>query len=222
MQDVYTDKSVAAIIELHSATLGRDRSSLSISEFLSLQADTLLEAHSRGDHSVLFHLACWCKPLIGKPHDQIMDKPITLAMAQQTIASEYGYTNWTDTEKLRSTPFNLNFENCVDAMLAGDAATMQSLLESTPELATQRSQHGHRASLLHYLAANGVESYRQVTPFNAALLAHNLLEAGAEVNATANIYGGSQPLGLLVSSAHPANAGVVDDVAEVFRMAGAI
>ncbi|WP_261340722.1 hypothetical protein [Planctomicrobium piriforme] len=41
------------------------------------------------------------------------------------------------------------------------------------------------------------------------------------MNATANIYGGSTPLGLLVTSDHPAQAGVTSDARKVLEAAGA-
>jgi len=41
------------------------------------------------------------------------------------------------------------------------------------------------------------------------------------VNATANMYGGSTALGLLVTSDHPAKAGVTSDVLKVLVDAGA-
>jgi ankyrin repeat protein len=62
---------------------------------------------------------------------------------------------------------------------------------------------------LHYVAANGVEGYRQKTPKNAVEIAELLLKAGAEVDATAEIYGGgATTLGLAATSIHPQRAGV--------------
>ena len=53
-------------------------------------------------------------------------------------------------------------------------------------------------------------------------LAYVLLEMGADVNATANMYGGSSTaLGLLVTSNHPARAGVTGEVRQVLLDAGA-
>ena len=49
---------------------------------------------------------------------------------------------------------------------------------------------GARATLLHYVAANGVEGYRQLTPPNAVAIADALLDAGADVDALADMYGG--------------------------------
>ena len=67
----------------------------------------------------------------------------------------------------------------------------------------------HRSTLLHYLAANGVEGYRQTTPSNAVEVARMLLEAGADVDALADLYGGHHnTMSMLVSSSHPANAGL--------------
>jgi ankyrin repeat protein len=67
----------------------------------------------------------------------------------------------------------------------------------------------HRSTLLHYVASNGVEGYRQKTPKNAVEVAAILLKAGAEVDGLANLYGGEcTTMALLVSSCHPARAGV--------------
>jgi hypothetical protein len=56
---------------------------------------------------------------------------------------------------------------------------------------------------------------------NLAEITRLLLEAGADVNARANMYGGSTVLGLLVTSDHPAKAGVTGDVVRVLEAAGA-
>jgi ankyrin repeat protein len=67
----------------------------------------------------------------------------------------------------------------------------------------------HRATLLHYVAANGVEGYRQRTPPNAVDVTKLLLQAGAEVDALADLYGGHHTtMSMLASSGHPAKAGL--------------
>src|SRR5439155_19086382 len=67
----------------------------------------------------------------------------------------------------------------------------------------------HRATLLHYIAANGVEGYRQITPTNAVEIATILLRGGAEVDALADMYQGKHTtMSMLVSSGHPAKAGL--------------
>lgn len=62
------------------------------------------------------------------------------------------------------------FEGCADAIVGGDAAALESLLRADPELLRTRSRRPHRATLLHYVAANGVEEERQKTPANAISL----------------------------------------------------
>lgn len=101
------------------------------------------------------------------------------------------------------------FERAVDAIVSGDAALLDSLLAENRELVRARSERPHRATLLHYIAANGVEDERQKTPKNAVEIAEMLLRAGAEADATAWMYGGEQvTMCMLVSSVHPAKAGV--------------
>lgn len=110
----------------------------------------------------------------------------------------------------------------VEAVITGDVTALTALLRSDPDLASARSTRTHRATLLHYVAANGVEEYRQKTPANAVAIAKVLLEAGAEVDATASMYGGQQTtMNMLVSSEPPAKAGVQVALAETLLDFGA-
>jgi len=108
------------------------------------------------------------------------------------------------------------FESAVEAVISGELGTLESLLRDNPDLVRARSTRitnhdppAHRATLLHYVAANGVEGYRQKTPKNAVQIARTLLQAGSEVDALADMYGGQYTtMSMLVSSCHPAKAGV--------------
>ncbi len=108
------------------------------------------------------------------------------------------------------------FERAADAVVDGDLATLAALLASHPELIAARSQRVtdrnppvHRATLLHYIAANGVEDVRQRCPQNAVAVARMLLAAGAAPDALADMYGGQcTTMSMLVSSTPPARAGV--------------
>src|SRR5260221_838351 len=79
----------------------------------------------------------------------------------------------------------------------------EQLLGEDPDLVRERSTFLHHATLLHYVGANGVENYRQKTPKNAVQVAEVLLRSGADVNAVADIYGGSDTLGLAATSVFP-------------------
>ena len=115
-----------------------------------------------------------------------------------------------------------DFESAVDAVISGDVAALRSMLQRDPELVRRRSEREHRATLLHYIAANGVEQERQGTPPNAVEVAVSLLQAGAEVDAPAEMYGAPcTTLTLLVSSTPPAEAGLQAALAETLLDHGA-
>jgi len=86
----------------------------------------------------------------------------------------------------------------------------------------ERSTRDHNSTLLHYVSANGVESYRQKTPRNILAIARALLDAGAEVDAEADVYGrGSTTLALAVTSSHPREAGLQIPLADLLLERGA-
>ena len=114
------------------------------------------------------------------------------------------------------------FEEAVDAVISGDIGTLKSLLEREPDLIRMRSSRAHRAMLIHYVAANGVEDERQRTPVNAVDVANVLIDAGAEIDATFLDGGsGTTPLVSLVTSFHPHKSGVAAALVSVFVNAGA-
>jgi ankyrin repeat protein len=82
------------------------------------------------------------------------------------------------------------------------------ILRDRPQLVHVRSVRRHRATLLTYVGANGVEDFRQQTPANVVDVVELLIRSGADVNAVSDLYGGSTTLGLAATSVHPARAGV--------------
>jgi len=96
------------------------------------------------------------------------------------------------------------------------------MLRDNPELVRARSTRSHHATLLHYIAANGVEHGRQKTPANAVEVAKLLLDAGAEVDALSDMYDAKcTTMSMLVSSCNPANAGLQVALAETLLDHGA-
>lgn len=152
----------------------------------------------------------------------------TLADAQHLIAQAHSYDTWADftrqIEGLRSDAGKSDFERAADAVVNGDLAGLDELLEKDPGLVRQHSTRTHHATLLHYVAANGVEDFRQKTPPNAVEIAQRLIVAGAEVDALADTYGADTyqtTMNLLVSSTHPAEAGLQSKLVEVLLDHGA-
>lgn len=114
------------------------------------------------------------------------------------------------------------FEQAADAIINGDFATLTTLLRESPALVHAKSTRAHHATLLHYIAANGVEQERQKSPANAPEIARLLLTAGSEVDALAHMYGAGQTtLNMLVSSHPPAVAGTQLPLAELLLDFGA-
>ncbi len=149
-----------------------------------------------------------------------------LADAQITLAREHGFESWPKFAKhiealtREGSPVS-RFEAAADAIVKGDAAVLARLLHEEPGLVKARSTRLHGATLLHYLGANGLEGYRQKSPKNAVALARMLLEAGAEVDAQADIYGRDTALGLVATSIHPKQAGVQIALLEILLEFGA-
>jgi len=151
----------------------------------------------------------------------------TLTKAQFQIAREHGFASWpkfakhVDALARARSPIS-RFERAVDAIVAGDAAALARLLREDPKLVRARSTRDHNSTLLHYVSANGVEDFRQKTPKNIVAIARMLLDAGADVDAESEAYGGhSTALNLAGTSVHPAVAGVQNDLLQLLLDRGA-
>lgn len=206
------------------------------------QAQQLLEAHRLGEAQAIRvihqHHPRFLDskiPWLPKnlPDSEIQSAAFEPEDAQLTIARWYNFQDWPAlaqyvAEVTRNASV-FQFESAVEAVITGDLATLESLLRDHPGLVRARSTRinnfdppVHRATLLHYIAANGVEGYRQKTPQNAVEIATALLQAGAEVDALADMYGGHYTtMSMLVSSCHPAKAGVQVALAETLLDFGA-
>ena len=152
------------------------------------------------------------------------DAPLSAYQQQgddlHAVARKYDFRDWPALTQYvaevsdRDSPAH-HFEAAVEAVINGDIDSLAARIRRYPGLTQARSTRitpfdppMHRATLLHYLAANGVEGYRQKSPANAVAVACLLLESGADPNAIANCYGAEcTTVSLLVSSTPPANAG---------------
>jgi hypothetical protein len=194
------------------------------------QAEMFLEGYRAGDAGVIrlyreHHPRFLDEKIKWLPKDvsdaEVLAEGLGLADAQMAVARCHDFQDWAALAAYAAavaekTSVVYRFEAAVEAVVDGDLGALSSLLREDPELVRARSTRithfdppAHRAMLLHYVAANGVEGYRQKTPKNAVEVAKTLLDAGAEVDALANLYGGCcTTMSLLVSSCHPADAGV--------------
>jgi Ankyrin repeats (many copies) len=206
------------------------------------QADRLLAAHRAADPAAidLFHrkhprfldeTIKWRPKFI--PDSEIRDAALSLDDARLAIARNYDFLDWpalVDYVDVVSQEGPTHaFEAAVEAVVTGDLGSLQAALRRDPALVHARSSRVccfdppvHRATLLHYIAANGVEAYRQKTPGNAVEIARTLLVAGAEPDALADMYGTPcTTMSMLVSSSHPAEAGLQVALTELLLDFGA-
>ena len=143
----------------------------------------------------------------------VKSSTLDLEDAKLVTARQYAFESWDDlaafAERATSDNGIIRFETAVDAIVAGDRDTLEALLREDPALTTARSARRHHATLLHYVAANGVEGWRQRTPPNMVEIARLLLDAGSDPNALADMYDARcTTLSMLVSSSPPADAGL--------------
>ena len=149
------------------------------------------------------------------------------ADARSIIAGNHHFDSWHQftsyAEALKHSKSAVaQFERAVDAIVIGDADSLERLLRHNPDLIRARSNRRHHSTLLHYIGANGVEGFRQRTPRNAVQIAEMLLKTGAEVDAVADMYGGgATTLGLVATSIHPKVAGVLHALIDVLLAHGA-
>jgi ankyrin repeat protein len=198
-------------------------------EAYEAQAQELLRGHAAGERAAMdrFHenhprflddKVNWLPLPI--TDDEIAAAGLGIDDARLALAREYGYRDWDALvalvrEAAREGSPVRQFEYAVEAVISGDVDALRAMLSANPSLVRARSVRVtdqdppvHRATLLHYVAANGVEGYRQRTPPNAVDVARALLDAGAEVDALAGMYGGEYAtMSMLVSSSPPAGAG---------------
>ena len=158
---------------------------------------------------------------------QIADAKLSLTDAQCVIAREHAFESWPKFVKhvqeiVRTDSPVSRFELAADAVVTGDLNALKRLLKEDPELVRARSTREHDAPLIHYVAANGVEDFRQKTPKNILEITRELLSSGSEVDAINQAYGGaSTALGLAATSYHPAKAGVQLELLDELLNAGA-
>jgi hypothetical protein len=191
------------------------------------QADALYAAYAAGDTTAAGQMKDGHPQWWRLPVAEFRQLSVTPADAQVVVAWYYSFNSWDELATWVAAitlpgSSTARFEAAVDAIVAGDIKTLDTLLQNDPSLISARSMRSHHSMLLHYTGTNGVEGYRQRYPPNAVALLQFLLAAGAEVNAKADMYGGgSTTLGLVATSFHPAKAGIMSTMLEILLKAGA-
>lgn len=196
-----------------------------IAEYIQ-QAAQLYAACQAGDRKTLQSIRNYHPHFSQLSDEAFRQSSITIEDVRLAIARYNYFDNWhqltdwiVEVNKENSTV--AEFETAAEAVMSGDTTTLQKMLKKNPALIHARSLRPHHSTLLHYIGANGVENQR--TPSNAIDALTLLLDAGAEVDATADMYGGGiTTLGLVATSIWPAKAGVLIPLMEALLQAGAV
>jgi len=218
---VWISEPVRRVQDLYGDLVGRSALGRTRFEQVQVLADRLADGHREHHPGAHVELANWNPALVGLRPEQLWERQLDRSDAVLAVARARGYGGIDDVVLDAIVP-SIPYETTVDTMLAGDLDGLRALLDEDPGLTTQTSHWPHRATLLHYATANGVEIHRQVVPLNLPAIVALLVERAADVNAGAHAYGSEvAPLGLLLSSGHPRDAGVTAEVAAILRAAGA-
>ena len=157
-----------------------------VPEHLTSLSLRLYEALQRKDSQTIHQVKNHHPEFLGAEHTSIMNSTFTLMDAQTIIAKEYGYKNWTEVLKEQQL-IDKNFEKAIDYIVTGDLELLKKILTQHSYLKTAVSHFGHRATLLHYTASNGVEIFRQKVPENLSDVIALLLTFGLDKNAEINV-----------------------------------
>jgi len=183
-------------------------------EYLAVLASRMYEGVQHQKSFIFQEINNYHKDYLGRPIPELQQLNWTLSDCQHAIANEYGFENWDAIDN--EIEYDAAFEFAVEALLKGRFEMLKNALDDEPDLIHRKSRFGHEATLLHYVASNGVEFWRQIVPHNLPEMTRYLIEKGADKNAKMKVYGGEfSVLPLLETSAHPYKAGIANEMIEI-------
>ncbi|MDF1698044.1 MAG: hypothetical protein P1U56_19510 [Saprospiraceae bacterium] len=210
--NIYRPPVVDEIITFYGDLL-LPKENQSIFQYLSILAEKMFEGLTIQKECIYTQINNYHPNYLGASSTILKNKNLQYSDCQKSIACEFGFTSWQDIEDLSTTGFNINFETGVNALLCGEIEKLEALISASPEILYCQSQFGHKATLLHYTASNGVELWRQQVPENLPKIISFLLQNGVDKNAKMNVYGGKfTTFELLISSDHPKKSGLMEQL----------
>lgn len=209
--NVYVDPAIKLMHDLLGISVEVLHQGVSVGEYLSQLATRLLQGYESEHPGFRVFI-----DFSGVNFDEITREGFSLDDAKLCVAKAHSYINWQEVEE-KNSALDPEYERLVDAMLAGDLTAVEQAIVKDPRVIAQTSSFPHHATLLHYTGSNGVEGYRQVVPENLAKIVELLLASGSDTSLKANVYGGCDAKGLLVTSKHPYEAGVIKEVKALYE-----
>ncbi len=210
---MYISAPVQAIQRLHQHRQGAYAAT--VLEDLSGRVDDLMEHQTDQVLAIATYLTNGHPEYAGQATHHIPFGSVQRADFEKAVARTVGYRDWTGVEQ-ETRQLDPDFERAVDLLVAGDKESLEAMLSQKPDLIHQSSAYGHRAALIHYVGANGVELWRQQVPANLPEMLELLLKHGADPRQAHNIYQGNGDVrSLIETSAHPKAAGLSEGLLQV-------
>ena len=180
-----------------------------IKDHLMALSERMWEGVQNGIQCVKTEFNNYHPDYLGLPFDADTWNKLSMKDCQQALASEYGYNDWEEVEMNGSVEYDENVHQAIDCLLNGDVKGLELIIADDPDVINRPTQYGHQARLIHYCGSNGVEMWRQRVPMNLPEMVQVIIQAGADINSTMKVYGGSYLVyELAATSAHPAEAGI--------------
>jgi hypothetical protein len=218
MAKVYISQSVKKARSLYGSHLKQVTQQTKIIDWLKATVDILWEGFKNADTNVVVEISNFHPSLIGANHEAVFSSNINYEDLEAVVLEEYGFISWDEAKSAGN--FDPVFEQAVSMVLTGDLDSIQRLLSKHSILINQASKFGHEANLVQYLAANGVEIWRQYVSQNVLEMMDLLIENGADPDAKNNIYGGSTLRSLIETSDHTFQSGKADEMLERLSVYG--
>lgn len=214
---VYRHPFVQQTIELHQHILQQPGTYQTVKEFITLLANNLFRHLKNGDPRARKIIETYLPNFHEKVSSEIPGAGLGLEDCRLAIAQEYGYANWENALSESDQAFDKNFETAINRLVNGQLPELQTSLEEHPEILQQHSPFWHSAGLIHYVASNGIEIWRQCVPENLLDITSMLIDHGADPQMPNNIYGGSNLINLIETSSHPHQAGIARQLIQLIK-----
>lgn len=215
--EIYKPSTVKELESFYGDLLTKSNEFSSIHDHLSALSDRMYEGVQSQHETILTEVSNYHWDHLGKSPSALIKLGLTEDDCRRTIANEYGFRRWTEVAHLNF-PYDKNFEWCVNALLDGDMELVQKFVSENTAIVNQKSDYGHKATLLHYAVCNGVELWRQKVPLNLPEIVDFLVSKGANTQAKMRVYGGEYTASeLLLSSAHPKEAGIAGKLRKILE-----
>ncbi|MFT7030798.1 MAG: hypothetical protein ACJA2C_002198 [Marinoscillum sp.] len=213
---VYISDEVKAVRSLYEDLIPKRYQFEYWHDFIEQVAERIYHGHRANLHGAYVEISNGCERFMGKSISDIFNSEFTMYDALMTASRLHGYPDWESISTNKQQANNKGFEEGLLYLLSGDEFNFKKLLSHESQLANQKSTLGHGATLLHYCASNGIETYHQVVPKNLPEMARLLIDHGADRHLKMHIYDGDFTAKQLAeSSSHPKVAGIMDALLKV-------